>query len=55
MVSARAAELKHDQPESLMKEVMSLTSMDDSFVKLTRVGGPNKLCLQEMGKENESV
>ena len=49
MVSARTAYLKHDyptlenQPESLINEVISLTSMDDSSVKLTRVGWPNNL------------
>ena len=41
---ARAAHLKHDYPtlenqtESLINEFMSLTSIDDSSVKLTRVG-----------------
>ena len=52
MVSARAANLKHDypmlenQPEDLINEAVSLTSMDGSSVKLTRVGEPNNLYLQ---------
>ena len=51
MVSARVAHFKHDypilenQPESMMNEAISLTSIDDSSVKLTRVGEQNKLYL----------
>ena len=47
MVSARAAHLKYNYPtpenllESLIKETISLTLMDDIFVKLARVGEPN--------------
>ena len=49
MVGAKAAHLKHDyptlenQPESLINKAISLTSMDSSFVKLTRVGVLNNL------------
>ena len=52
LVSARAAHLNHSYPtlenelESLTNEAISLTSMDDSSVRLTRVGGEqNKICL----------
>ena len=48
LASTRAADSKLDyptlenQPERLMNEAISLTSIDDSSVKLTRVGEPNK-------------
>ena len=51
LVSARANYRKHDFPtlenqlESLINEAISLMSIDDSSVKLTRNGEPNKLFL----------
>ena len=52
LVSARTTELKYDypilenQPESLINEAISLTSMDESFVRLSRIGEPYNLFLQ---------
>ena len=51
MVTLRAANLKHDYPklenqaESLINEAIFLTSIDDSFVKLTRIREPNRVYL----------
>ena len=51
LVSAKATHQKHDypmlenQPESLINKDMSLTSMDDSSVKLTRNGELNNIFL----------
>ena len=51
LVSTRAAQIKHDylmlenQSESWINEIMSLISMVDISVKLTRVGEPNNLYL----------
>ena len=49
LLGARAAHQKHDdstmknQPESLINEAISLISINDSSVKLTRNGEPNNL------------
>ena len=49
LVSARIAHLQYDyptlenQPESLINEALSLTSMDDCSVRLTKVEESNKL------------
>ena len=61
-VSVRAAYSKHDyhtlenHTESFINEAISLTSIDESSVKLTRVGEPNNpYCTsQEMGIGRES-
>ena len=51
LVTARVAHQKHDyctlenQPERLINEAISLISVDDSSVKLTRNGEPNDLFL----------
>ena len=51
LASARVANQKYDyvklekQPESVINEAISLTSIDDSFVKMTRNGEPNNLHL----------
>ena len=51
MVSARAKRLKYDystlenKPERLRNEPIPLTSMDDSSIRLTRVGESNNLYL----------
>ena len=39
-----------NQPESLLNEATSSTSMDDNFVQLTRIGFPLS---QEVGIDNE--
>ena len=52
MVSTIAAHSKHDYPTlenppgSFISAAISLKSMDNSYVKLTRVGEPNNLYLQ---------
>ena len=55
LVNARATHIKHDYPtlakqaESLISKAISLTSMDNSCAKPTRIGEPNNLYLHLAG------